>query len=103
MTRRVRELHQAMPEAVCEIHPEDTRTAGIAEGSQVRVITRRGELVLKATTEGRGRPDRGILFIPFFDEDKLVNLLTLDAFCPISKQPDYKKCAARIEPIPGTM
>ena len=38
--------------------------------------------------------------MPFFDEAFLVNELTLDAFCPISRQPDYKKCAVRIE-IPG--
>ena len=29
----------------------------------------------------------------------LVNELTLDAFDPISGQPDYKKCAVRIERI----
>ena len=39
----------------------------------------------------------GQVFVPFFDESKLINELTLDAFCPISKQPDYKKCAVRIE------
>ena len=26
-----------------------------------------------------------------------VNDLTLDAFCPISREPDYKKCAVRVE------
>jgi nitrate reductase NapA len=37
------------------------------------------------------------VFVPFFDEAYLINLLTLDAHCPISKQPDYKKCAVRLE------
>jgi nitrate reductase NapA len=36
------------------------------------------------------------LFVPFFDEKRLINNITLDAVCPISKEPDYKKCAARI-------
>ena len=45
----------------------------------------------------RGKPTRGQVFVPFFDEDFLINELTLDAFCPISKQPDYKKCAVKIE------
>jgi nitrate reductase NapA len=36
------------------------------------------------------------VFVPFFDEKLLINLLTLDAHCPFSKQPDYKKCAARV-------
>ena len=33
---------------------------------------------------------------PFFDESKLVNKLVLDATCPISKETDFKKCAARV-------
>jgi nitrate reductase NapA len=27
----------------------------------------------------------------------LVNLMTLDASCPISREPDYKKCAVSLE------
>jgi nitrate reductase NapA len=37
------------------------------------------------------------VFVPFFDESLLINLLTLDAMDNISKQPDYKKCAVRVE------
>jgi nitrate reductase NapA len=40
-----------------------------------------------------------MVFVPFFDEGKLINELTLDAFCPISKQPDYKKCSVRVEKV----
>jgi nitrate reductase (cytochrome) len=42
-------------------------------------------------------PPRGSLFVPFFDQDLRVNELTLDAMDNISKQPDYKKCAVRVE------
>jgi nitrate reductase NapA len=45
---------------------------------------------------GRGAPPRGSVFVPFFDESKLINLVTLGATDPFSKQPDYKKCAVRI-------
>jgi nitrate reductase NapA len=34
--------------------------------------------------------------VPFFDETRRINDVTLHLFCPVSKQPDYKKCAARI-------
>jgi len=51
---------------------------------------------LPAWIKGRGAPPRGRLFVPFFDERMLINELTLHEFCPISKEPDYKKCAARI-------
>jgi hypothetical protein len=39
---------------------------------------------------------RGLVFVPFFDEGRLVNKLTLDATCPISKETDFKKCAVKV-------
>ena len=32
----------------------------------------------------------------YFDEGRLVNKLTLDATCPLSKETDYKKCAVKV-------
>ncbi|MDF1509819.1 nitrate reductase catalytic subunit NapA [Robertmurraya sp. DFI.2.37] len=96
MTRRVPELHRAVPEALCEIHPEDAEAMGIKTGDMVKVISRRGEVEVKATTKGRGNPPKGLVYVPFFAEETLINLVTLDAYCPISKQPDYKKCAVKI-------
>jgi nitrate reductase NapA len=75
--------------------------SGIRNGELVRITTRRGSLELIAWIDGRGSPPRGSLFVPFFDETRLVNLLTLDAHDPFSKQPDYKKCAARVERLPA--
>jgi nitrate reductase NapA len=49
--------------------------------------------------DGRGKPPAGSVFVPFFDEARLVNLLTLDAMDNISKEPDYKKCAVRVETV----
>ena len=96
MTRRVPALHRAVPEAFCEMHPDDAAALGLKTGQQVKVKTRRGELILKLDLRGRGRPARGSIFIQFFDESRAVNLLTLDHYCPISKEPDYKKCAVSI-------
>jgi nitrate reductase (cytochrome) len=96
MTRRVPELHRAVPEALCEIHPEDAKSLGIKDGEMVKVISRRGEVAVKATTKGRGNPPKGLIFVPFFAEETLINLVTLDCYCPISKQPDYKKCAVKV-------
>jgi len=97
MTRRTRELHQAAPTAYVEVNRADALDLGIKSGDLVRVSSRRGELELEAQIDGRGKPPRGSLFIPFFDEHRLANLLTLDAMDNISKEPDYKKCAVRIE------
>ena len=97
MTRRVKQLHQAVPRAYVELNRSDAAELGIQNGAMVKVVSRRGELLLPAHVDVRGKPPQGTVFIPFFDEGKLVNRLTLDAMDNISKEPDYKKCAVRIE------
>jgi nitrate reductase NapA len=97
MTRRIPVLHKAVPNAYVELHPDDAHKIGVRTGDRVRLTSRRGSLVLPALIDVRGRPAKGQVFVPFFDEGMLINELTLDAFCPISKQPDYKKCAVRVE------
>ncbi len=99
MTRRVPVLHNAVPSSYVEIHPEDAADLGVVNGDLVKIISRRGELTMPAQINGRGVPVRGMVFVPFFDESYLINEVTLDAFCPISKQPDYKKCAVRLEKV----
>ena len=99
MTRRVRQLYQAVPNAYVEINRADAQELGLNKGDLVRVVSRRGEVELTLDVDGRGKPPRGSLFIPFFDESRLVNRLTLDAMDNISKEPDYKKSAVRIERV----
>jgi nitrate reductase (cytochrome) len=96
MTMRVELLRRAMPYGYVEVHPRDARKLNIGNGDIVTIKTRRGKLDLPAWIDGRGSPPRGTLFVPFFDEKKLVNVLTLEDFDPFSKQPDYKKCAAHL-------
>jgi nitrate reductase NapA len=96
MTRRIPELSRAMPSAYVEMHSGDARERGISNGDLVLIRSRRGELQIQAWVNGRGRPPRGTVFVPFFDETLLINELTLDAVDPFSKQPDYKKSAVEI-------
>ena len=96
MTRRIPVLHQAVPNGYVELHPEDAKIMGVRNGEKVKLTSRRGEIELPASINERGKPVRGHVFVPFFDEGLLINELTLDAFCPISKQPDYKKCAIKV-------
>jgi nitrate reductase (cytochrome) len=96
LTMRIPQLRRAMPRAYVEMHPDDARRLGIAQGETIAVETRRGRLELPVWLEGRGAPPPGSLFIPFFDETLLANVLTLSDHDPYSKQPDYKKCAARV-------
>jgi nitrate reductase NapA len=90
-----------MPNAYVEMHAGDATRLAIANGETVELQTRRGTLRLPVWINGRGAPPAGTLFIPFFDENLLINDLTLDAHDPFSKQPDYKKCAARVRKVPA--
>ena len=96
MTMRVGPLRRAMPGAYVEMHRDDAAAAGVNSGDRVRVETRRGAIDLTVWVGGRGQPEQGSMFIPFFDETKLANVMTLETYDQFSKQPDYKKCAARI-------
>ena len=96
MTMRIPQLRRAMPGAYVEVNADDAHRLGIRNGERIRIETRRGEIVIPAWVDGRGSCPPGHLFVPFFDETLLINELTLDATCPFSKEPDYKKCAAKI-------
>jgi nitrate reductase NapA len=99
MTRRVKQLHQAVPNAYVELNRADASRLGIQTGDRVRLTSRRGTLELPALVDGRGKPVAGQVFVPFFDEHVLINRVTLDAMCNLSKQPDYKKCAVKVERV----
>jgi nitrate reductase NapA len=99
MTRRVLELHRAWPAAPVWLNPEDAKSLAVQTGDRMRVASRRGEIIARAEVGGRNTPPKGTVFVPFFDENVLINLVTLDAFDPISKQPDFKKSAVRVTKV----
>ncbi len=97
MTRRATTLYKAYPHATANLNPNDAKNLGIKRGDRVRISSRRGQVILYAEVGGRVTPQEGMVYVPWFDEDVMINRVTLDAFCPISKQADFKKCAVRIE------
>lgn len=99
MTRRIPELSRAMSGAYVEVNPEDAAALDLSNGQTVLLESRRGAIELPVWIAGRGRPPKGTVFVPFFDETALINELTLDAIDPFSKQPDYKKSAVRIRKV----
>ena len=95
-TRRVKQLNNAVPHSYVEIHPSMALSYGIAEGDWVRLVTRRGAAMLKAQLTPNIRLDT--LFVPFhFAGEGRANLLTNPALDPVSKMPEFKVCAVRIE------
>jgi predicted molibdopterin-dependent oxidoreductase YjgC len=97
MTRRVEAINTVCPAAYVEIHPDDARGLDISDGDMVRVSSKRGAIDLKAAVSRR--PAKGMVFIPFHYREAAANVLTNTALDPISKIPELKACAVRIERI----
>lgn len=96
MTRRVPELHKAVPNAVCYMHPQDANALGVRRGDEIEISSRRGAMRTRVETRGRNKPPQGLVFVPWFDASQLINKVTLDATDPLSFQTDFKKCAVKI-------
>jgi assimilatory nitrate reductase catalytic subunit len=95
-TRRVAELAAAEPEPFVEIHPETARGLRIGAGDLVVLTTRRGRAIMKARLSRDIRLDT--LFAPFhWGGAGSANALTHGALDPISRIPEFKVCAAKIE------
>ena len=96
MTRRVPELHRAVPEAVVFMHPDDAEARGLQRGRRSRCMSRRGEIA-RAGRDPRAQQAaaRAWSSCRCSTRAELINKLTLDATCPISKETDFKKCAVQ--------
>jgi len=95
MTRNSK-LDELYPEARVDIHPADADIHGIRDGEAVRVQSRRGEVVLRATVTEK--TSVGVVFIPFHFAEAAANLLTNDALDPQAKIPEFKACAVQVFP-----
>jgi formate dehydrogenase alpha subunit len=89
-------LNEAYPEARVEIHPADAEMHGITNNMPVRVTSRRGEIVLRATVTEKTTV--GVAFIPWHFAEAAANLLTNDALDPEAKIPEFKACAVQVFP-----
>jgi formate dehydrogenase major subunit len=96
MTRRASVLDELEPEAVASLAPAELRRLGIAAGDRVRVTTRRGAIELKARSDSAVAP--GQVFIPFCYAEAAANVLTNPQLDPFGKIPEFKFCAAKVEP-----
>jgi nitrate reductase NapA len=95
MTLNVPELKRSAPSAYVEINPRDAAKIGVKSREKVRLTSRRGTIVLEAKV--MDVPRDGLVFVPMHYPDKMINSLTNDAFDALSKQPEYKICAVKIE------
>jgi assimilatory nitrate reductase catalytic subunit len=99
-TRRVPSLMAAASESFVEIHPETALRLGVRDGEPVHVVTRRGTATCKAHFKSTIRFDT--VFMPFhFEGTGRANTLTNDVVDPVSKIPEFKIAAARVERVPA--
>ncbi|MFN8219659.1 MAG: molybdopterin oxidoreductase family protein [Fimbriimonadales bacterium] len=99
-TRRLGGLVNLCPEPFVEIHPVLAEHQGIANGDWVRVESRRGHVILQARVVTTIRPDT--VFIPYhWPGKRAANNLTIRAYDPLSKIPEFKKAAVRIAKAVG--
>jgi formate dehydrogenase alpha subunit len=89
-------LDEAYPEARAEIHPADADMHGIRHGDPVRVRSRRGEVVLRATVTEK--TSVGVVFVPMHFAEAAANLLTNDVLDPQAMIPEFKACAVQVFP-----
>ncbi|MFH8620779.1 molybdopterin oxidoreductase family protein [Streptomyces vietnamensis] len=98
-TRRVDELNAAAPGPFVELHPRLAERLGVTEGEELAVVSRRGRAVAPARITASIRPDT--VFMPFhwYGEGR-ANTLVNPALDPVSRMPEFKVCAVRLERVP---
>jgi nitrate reductase NapA len=95
MTKHCRELRQANYESVAELHPQDGAKLGVRDGDEVRIASRRGAEKFRVRLTESSR--QGLVFVHMHDPSRMCNRLTIDAVDPVSRQPEFKICAVKVE------
>jgi formate dehydrogenase major subunit len=79
-----------------DISPEDAAGLGAANGTLVRISSRRGSVVAPVYIDPGLR--RGVVFMTLhFPDDVATNLLTINATDPKSGTAEFKACAVRLQ------
>jgi len=97
MTRKVKGLNQLMGEGPVEISPSDAEIVGAGDGEMVKVTSRRGQIT--ARVKITDACPTGLAFMTFHFAESPVNRLTNPEIDPVSKIPEYKVAAVRIERV----
>ena len=95
-TGKVGNLNKFSPTPYMEMNPDMAKELGIEHGSYARLTSRRGDGVVMVQLTQRVAPN--MVFIPFHFHE-CVNRLTLGLLDPHSRQPAFKQCAVKIEPV----
>ena len=95
MTGRCPTLAREYSQAFTQMHVNDAARLGVSNGDKIRISSRRGEVISTARL-GDIVPE-GAIFMDFHFPEANSNVLLGTSLDPITKTPDYKVCAVRIE------
>jgi predicted molibdopterin-dependent oxidoreductase YjgC len=101
MTRRAQGLMAIYGQALIEVNPDDAEKLGVnghdgaEHRSRVKVTSRRGSIEAQAWVTDRVPP--GMVYANFHFPEASANQLTIAALDPVSKIPEYKICAVKVE------
>jgi len=95
MTRKSEGLNERAPENFIEISAFDASNLGLSENDMAKVSSRRGQV--KANVVVSPKMSVGTVFMPFHFAENAANNLTNPALDPVSKIPEFKVCAIKIE------
>ncbi len=91
-SRGFKELYDHDPVEICS---EDAEKLELTDGDWVWVISRRGRI--KSPVEITERSPKGLVFMAFHSPETRTNLITSPACDPVTKTPEFKYCAVKIE------
>ena len=97
MTMRIAELRDGSGPATIDVAPTEATRQRITDGMKVRVTSRFGAIDGIARVSDRCRP--GTLFAAFYDVKLLINAVVADHVDPVSKEPEYKITAVKLEAV----
>jgi len=99
-TANVPILERLSPHAWLEMNPRDARHLGLKAQDRIDVVSQRGRVrdVELRVTETIAP---GQVFVPFHYAEANANQVTQSAFDPISREPNYKQSAVRVEKSTG--
>lgn len=95
-TRRVDFLMEQCPVPYAEMHPELASQYNLRNGDKVKLTTRRSQMDLEVRLTKAIRKDT--VFVPYhWGKELSINQLTNPCLDPISRMPEFKVCAVKIQ------
>jgi formate dehydrogenase major subunit len=96
-TGRCAGLNDLLSEETVDLSPTDAAKLGLTDGERVRVVSRRGQIEMRARVSERIQP--GLAWTAFHFREANANWLTNPVFDPVCQTAEYKACAVRVEKL----